>query len=100
MGREVRRVPPGWEHPRDERGRYVPLPAGPYSRAAAEWDEGKAHWDAGEQRDWSRYPEKAWEPRETEGAYEDVAGERPRPEHYMPEWAPGEATSGVAAMNK
>lgn len=25
MGREIRRVPPGWEHPRDERGRHIPL---------------------------------------------------------------------------
>jgi hypothetical protein len=24
-GREVRRVPEGWQHPRDERGKYVPL---------------------------------------------------------------------------
>ncbi len=24
MGREVRLVPPGWEHPRDERGEYIP----------------------------------------------------------------------------
>ncbi len=23
--REVRRIPRGWQHPRDERGRYVPL---------------------------------------------------------------------------
>lgn len=25
MGREVRRVPKGWEHPRDENGNYIPL---------------------------------------------------------------------------
>jgi len=25
IGREIRRVPPGWEHPRDERGSYIPL---------------------------------------------------------------------------
>lgn len=25
MGREIRRVPKGWEHPRDERGNYQPM---------------------------------------------------------------------------
>jgi len=25
MSREVRKVPPSWEHPRDERGMYIPL---------------------------------------------------------------------------
>lgn len=25
MGREVRRVPPGWEHPTNEDGHYIPL---------------------------------------------------------------------------
>jgi hypothetical protein len=25
MGREIRRVPPGWEHPKDKRGRYIPM---------------------------------------------------------------------------
>lgn len=25
MGREVRMVPPGWKHPKDDRGRYEPL---------------------------------------------------------------------------
>jgi len=25
IGREIRRVPPGWEHPRDEQGRHIPL---------------------------------------------------------------------------
>ncbi len=24
IGREIRRVPPGWEHPRDEQGSYIP----------------------------------------------------------------------------
>lgn len=25
MGREVRRVPANWEHPKDERGNFIPL---------------------------------------------------------------------------
>jgi len=25
MGREIRRVPPGWQHPKDEQGIYIPL---------------------------------------------------------------------------
>lgn len=29
MGREVRMVPPDWQHPKDARGRYIPLHDGP-----------------------------------------------------------------------
>ncbi len=32
MGREVRRVPSTWEHPKDDRGRYVPLYPGAWLR--------------------------------------------------------------------
>lgn len=35
MGREVRRVPENWEHPRNEKGDYIPL----FYRSFAEDDE-------------------------------------------------------------
>lgn len=47
MGREIRRVPPNWQHPRDDRGRYRPLYNGTFDAAARQWlDEAKA-WDDG-----------------------------------------------------
>lgn len=36
MGREVRRVPQNWEHPKDQHG-YIPLFDG-HKKAAREWD--------------------------------------------------------------
>ena len=37
MGREVRRVPADWEHPRDKRGNYIPLFGGSYEEEAEEF---------------------------------------------------------------
>lgn len=37
MGREVRRVPADWVHPKDERGRYIPLLNDDYQKDAQEF---------------------------------------------------------------
>lgn len=37
MGREIRKVPPGWEHPKDDKGHYKPLFDESYDEAAKEW---------------------------------------------------------------
>jgi len=37
MGREIRRVPLGWEHPRGDNGRYKPMFDKDYDTAAQEW---------------------------------------------------------------
>lgn len=100
MGREVRRVKPGWQHPRgDGTARYRALLEGPYSQALADWEEGLEKWEQGLEEDWSperhRSPNKLWKPREPhhqEMTWEEYWGQRPRPEDYMPEWEPGEAT--------
>jgi len=67
MGREVRRVPPGWEHPRytkkDARelrciGEYRPCFDEDYDAAAKKWDESYMLWREGKhpnQVDWCRY---------------------------------------------
>ena len=56
MGREIRRVPPNWEHPRytEENaphnrnvGDYMPMFDKTYAEAAKEWKEGYATWEAG-----------------------------------------------------
>lgn len=93
MGREIRMVPPGWQHPTDRKGNYVPLLKGPYSKFAAEWDEGAERWDNGEVLDYSRWPERrTFKPRDTDGTYEEYEGSRPVQAEYMPEWPNGEAT--------
>lgn len=77
MGRQIRMVPPGWEHPKDEKGKYIPLLEGNYAARAKEWDEG---WEA-----WQREPKDKCR-------YTEWAGARPSPDEYMPEFPPGTAT--------
>jgi hypothetical protein len=51
MGREIRRVPPNWEHPKIERynGRmdFQPMFDRRFEDAAKSWKEGFAKWEAG-----------------------------------------------------
>jgi hypothetical protein len=39
MAYELRRVPPGWSHPKDALGRYVPLYGEPFDRALRRWEQ-------------------------------------------------------------
>lgn len=93
MGREVRMVPKNWIHPVNGRGEHVPLHEGPYSKRAAEWDEERRQWNAGLRRDYSKAG-LAFKPRDADdtGTYAEYAGDRPRPEDYMPEWPDAERT--------
>lgn len=101
MGREVRMVPPAWEHPKypqDDpeeyrRGRYIPLFESGYAEAAAKWDEGWAKWQAGLTENYGG--DEKWAPIEPKYAgmrYTDYAGSRPSPDDYMPDWAPEQRT--------
>lgn len=55
MGREVRMVPPGWEHPKDANGKFIPLLDHDYENAVREWEtdnlpkwiEGARLWSIG-----------------------------------------------------
>jgi hypothetical protein len=56
MGREIRRVPPNWEHPRYTKenakrerdiGEYISMYDKTYAEAVKEWKEGYAAWEAG-----------------------------------------------------
>jgi hypothetical protein len=92
MGREVRMVPPTWEHPKDADGRFIPLYGDSYSERLHEWEEGAAKWERGYVRD---YATGGWRPRDgyaTSGSYEDWDGARPQPEEYMPDWPERERT--------
>jgi hypothetical protein len=97
MGREVRMVAPGWQHPTfyneyrrcdDLKGLYE----GPFSVKLAEWLEEEAKWNEGLRREWGT---DSWKPIKEEykhHTFEQWTGRKPRQEDYMPEWAPGEAT--------
>lgn len=57
MGREIRRVPLGWEHPRDERGNYVPMFDEDFESVANEWVVNFRLWENGTHKDLIKYPE-------------------------------------------
>lgn len=97
MGREIRMVPPGWEHPKNDKGNYIPLLKGPFSRHLAEWLEENAAWDRGEVLDYSTWPERrTFKPKEDSAlacdSFEEWSGKKPVRDEYMPEWPDGEAT--------
>lgn len=85
MGREIRRVPSRWEHPRytaedttrrDTVGEYRPLLDGDYEAEKAEWLENLAAWEAGTHPDRSRpdAPPEYW----------DWSGSPPSRSEYVP----------------
>jgi len=97
MGREIRMVPPGWQHPKDAKGKYIPLLKGSFAQADAEWNEGYAAWSRGEVENY--YPkdgEPKWKPKSAEAlkcsSYTEWSGSRPSPDDYMPTFPEGTAT--------
>ena len=47
MGREIRMVPPGWEHPKDDKGKYISLMDQSFEDATKEWKKGYLNWEQG-----------------------------------------------------
>lgn len=97
MGREIRMVPAGWEHPKDGRGVYIPLMKGPFSQRLADWKEAFARFDAGEVEDWSPGTKDKKRKPKTGSAlecasYADWDGYCPKQAEYMPEFEEGTAT--------
>jgi hypothetical protein len=45
MGREIRRVPPNWEHPRDDKGHHKALYDKDYETAARDWVKDLIDWE-------------------------------------------------------
>jgi hypothetical protein len=79
MGREIRMVPPNWEHPRDCNGDYHPLYDGDYETSARDWMDECLSWEAGTHKDATEY--KAEHP-----FYWDWDGPPPDKEYYHPKW--------------
>ncbi len=86
MGRQVRRVPPGWEHPKNDGGSFIPL----REDSPAAWDLAAAKWAEGLCNDYRG----GWEPKSQRDdmTYTEWAGERPDPAECMPEWQDAERT--------
>jgi hypothetical protein len=80
MGREIRRVPPNWEHPKQENGHYQPMYDNDFDTRLAEWLAGYELWKKGEHpeqgKDWMTEDTKYW----------DWEGSPPDPEYYHPKW--------------
>lgn len=92
MGRKVRRVPADWQHPKNEKGDYIPLLDGFYSKRVAEWDEGERQWNAGFRahtvwHEGGGYHDE-WVPKDAKHdyPYSNWTGDRPLAEDYMPDW--------------
>jgi hypothetical protein len=95
MGRELRRITRGWQHPRDEHGQYVPLHDKAYSDALAEYEAERALWA---QR---QHPSQIEWPAETaHHSYEEWVGEPPDPRYYRTEsWTHQETGQWVLYEN-
>ena len=93
MGREIRMVPPNWEHPKytkdnapnkNQIGQYIPMHDRDYETELQEWWDERQLWKEGKhetqlidsQRDDPFYPPGT--------PYEDYAGTAPDPVYYRP----------------
>ena len=77
MGREVRRVPPYWEHPKNGTGEHQPKFDEDYATASARWKAGYEEWKDSPQSDC-----EFWE----------WVGMPPDEEYYRPAWPNNERT--------
>ena len=89
MGREIRRVPPKWEHPRYTAdnaprnslrsmiGEYIPMFDQDYDSAATEWIAANESWNDGTHEDCEKY-------RADYMYYWDWSGNPPDSESYRP----------------
>ena len=82
MGREIRRVPKGWEHPKNDRGHYQPLYDHDYKTAAEDWLTGLDHWQAGKNDNRGKFGDYWWE----------YAGNPPDEEYCRDTWTKVETT--------
>jgi hypothetical protein len=102
MGREVRRVPPNWEHPKKAeynprtyttRETYQPLYDRDVESAWAEWLERWNKWIGGEFAEVrADSPDLNYNENEPYRHLCDWDGMPPDPEYYRPKWLDGEAT--------
>ena len=90
MGRELRKVPSTWEHPKDEYGQYIPLLGRSFGADLASWHKGKEMWEKGFHRSFfSGDPAWVGIPEEYRGiSFAEWDGDEPQEADYMPDWNP------------
>lgn len=89
MGREVRRVPKDWKHPK-KNDKYVPLHDN-FKYNYDSWQKQNEMWQKGFKDDFNG----RWEPfdkTKCDMTFEEYNGECPKAEDYMPEFPEGTAT--------
>ena len=84
MGREIRKVPPHWDHPKDIHGRLIPMFDRTFTQAATDWKEGFAKWESGERPDYCTDESMTLE-------YWEYSGAPPNRDSYR-SWTDSEAT--------
>ena len=90
MGREVRRVPATWQHPRDTQGNYLPLFDGFIDRYKT-WVKEYTQWERG----YTITIDGTMVPRTVEMlalTYTEWSGPCPDAADYMPDWPDDERT--------
>lgn len=97
MGREIRRVPANWSHPKGERRNgqidYLPMRDQDAESAWAEWQAEYAKWLAGEHdRIIAEYGADDYPKAEPYRAFCAWNGQPPDPAYYRPKWEEGSAT--------
>ncbi len=93
MGREVRRVPKNWQHPKQKDGSYYPLFDGNFKEAFAEWMEGWEKWQLGLCEQYGKGDK--WgpaDPADRQMTYTERECRIPSPDDYMPEWTDEQKT--------
>ena len=98
MGREIRMVPAGWEHPRRPSGSYEPLRDGSFALKSAEWKDGLTKWASGLRPGASGgvWVPLASHPRGDRdymtGEWWEYKGPPPDRAHYRPDWPDADCT--------
>lgn len=82
MGREIRKVPKGWEHPRNKLGHFQPLHDRTYREAAERWLSECLEWSEGK----SEY-QKDLDIKAKYQFFWDWSGSPPNEKYYRPEFS-------------
>ena len=82
MGREIRKVPAGWQHPKNYEGHFQPLFDSSFKEAAQEWLDNLIKWQNGTHEDIVKDPAL----KEKYPFYWQWNGEPPDEEYYRPEF--------------
>ena len=83
MGREIRKVPIDWEHPKNDNGDYKTLYDEDFESAATEWKKGFQKWEDGERPSYID---------DFEGEFWEWDSGPPDREYYRPKWTDEERT--------